>query len=266
MDSFPSLLDRPDPVLDSGKAFYNEPSSTSAHKSSVIFYNSPRYFEPTRPTAASLILSGSDDGGDEVDSAAYLSTVTPLTSAEVNNLYRHTLTVKRVVRMTGKGKQPKMASLVVAGNGRGLVGYGEGKDLNAGKASRKAFHEAVKTLDYVERYDGRTIPAEVRGKWGATTVTLRPRPAGFGLQVPPSIHAIARSCGISDLSASILGSTNPYNVVKATLQLLWGGTAPLGLGDGIGGAMRRKDRGVGMRTVRDIEMARGRRLREVPQN
>ncbi|MCO5615143.1 hypothetical protein L7F22_069432 [Adiantum nelumboides] len=178
MDSFPSLLDRPDPVLDSGKAFYNEPSSTSAHKSSVIFYNSPRYFEPTRPTAASLILSGSDDGGDEVDSAAYLSTVTPLTSAEVNNLYRHTLTVKRVVRMTGKGKQPKMASLVVAGNGRGLVGYGEGKDLNAGKASRKAFHEAVKTLDYVERYDGRTIPAEVRGKWGATTVTLRPRPAG----------------------------------------------------------------------------------------
>lgn len=94
-------------------------------------------------------------------------------------------------------------------------------------------------------------------------MTLRPRPAGFGLRVPPVIHAIARACGISDLSASILGSANRHNVVKATLQLLWGGSAPLGLGDGVGGSMRRKDKGVGLKTVRDIELARGRRLRGV---
>lgn len=165
--------------------------------------------------------------------------------------------------MTGKGKQSKMASLTVAGNGRGLVGYGEAKDQNAGKSKVKSFNQAVKAMDHVERYDGRTIPAEVKIKWKSTTVTLRPRPAGFGLRVPPVIHAIARACGISDLSASILGSASPQNVVKATLQLLWGGSAPLGMGDGVGGSMRRKDKGQGLRTVRDIELARGRRLREV---
>lgn len=168
--------------------------------------------------------------------------------------------------MTGKGKNSKMSALVVAGNGRGLVGYGEGKDANAGKAAKKAFHEAVKMMDYVERYDGRTITAEAKLKWGSTTVTLRPRPAGFGLRVPPAIHAIARSCGISDLSADILGSKNQQNVVKATLQLLWGGSAPLGLGDGLGGPMRRRDKKVGIRTLRDMELARGRRLREVRTN
>lgn len=74
---------------------------------------------------------------------------------------------------------------------------------------------------------------------------------------------MARAAGITDLSASILGSTNPQNVLKATLQVLWGGSAPLGLGDGLGGSMSRRDRGVGMKTVRDIELARGRRLREI---
>lgn len=178
VDSFPSLLDRADPILDSGITTHSEPSSRNPYKSSVTIYNSPKLFDKTPPTAASLILSGSGDSADEVDSAAYLSTVTPLSAAEVNSLHRHTLTVKRVVKMTGKGKIPKMTALVVAGNGRGLVGYGEGKDTNAGKASRKAFHDAVKNFDYVERYEGRTIPAEIRGKWGGTTVTLRPRPAG----------------------------------------------------------------------------------------
>lgn len=263
IDSFPSLLHQPHPILDTYEQYVSPATPEKPFRSTVTVYNDVKLFSPTKPSAASLLLSGGDTGGSDIDSAAYLASVTPFTAGEITELHQYLLKVKRVTQMTGKGKVSKMAALVVAGNGRGLVGYGEGKDDNAGKANVKAFHQAVKSMDQVERYDGRTIPAEVTIKWGSTTVTLRPRPAGFGLRVPPVIHAIARACGISDLSASILGSANRHNVVKATLQLLWGGSAPLGLGDGIGGSMRRKDKGVGIKTVRDIELARGRRLREV---
>jgi small subunit ribosomal protein S5 len=206
-ESFPSLLHKPHPVLDSYDRHSRPATAENPYASSVTIYNDSKTFSPTKPSAASLILSGGDSEGNEIDSATYLSTVTPLSVGEINDLHQYILGIKRVTQMTGKGKLSRMSSLVVTGNGRGLVGYGEGKDDNAGTASKKAFHQAVKRMDYVERYDDRTIPAEMKGKWGGTTVTLRPRPAGFGLRVPPSIHVIARSCGITDLSASILGST-----------------------------------------------------------
>lgn len=263
IESFPSLLHEPHPVLDAYERWDIEPKSEAHHASSITFFNSPKYFASRKPSAAAIIQSGGDAGGDDIDSSAYLSSVTPLSKSEVNSIHRHLLKIRRVTQQTGKGRFSRMSALVVAGNGRGMVGYGDGKDVNVGNAARKAFHAAVKNMDYVERYNGHTIPAEVTGKWSSTRVTLRPRPHGFGLRVPPVIHAIARSAGITDMSAAILGSTNPINVAKATLALLWGGSAPQGLGDGIGGPMRRADRGVGMRTVRDIELARGRRLREV---
>lgn len=223
-------------------------------------------FEPTPPSADSLVLSSGSDA-DEVNSEQYLSTVTPLSVKEVRNLHRHAIVLKRVVHMTTKGKDASMYALVIAGNGNGLVGYGEGKDSNASKAGRKAFHEAVKNLDSVGIHKGsdgsRTIETQVEAKWGASRVVMRPRPAGFGLRVPPVIHAICRSVGITDLSASIYGSTNPVNVVKAALQILWGGAAPLGMGDGVGGQMRRKDKGRGMRGRLDIQRSRGRRIAEV---
>jgi small subunit ribosomal protein S5 len=263
IDTFPSLMDQPHPILDAYDRKVSPATPNKPFASTVTIINDTKLFSPTKPSAASLILSGGNTGDEDIDSASYLATVTPFSEREINEMHHYMLKVRRITQMTGKGKNSRMAALTVAGNGRGLVGYGEGKDINVGKARQKAFHQAVKTMDQVERYDGRTIPAEVKIKWGSTQVTLRPRPAGFGLRVPPIIHAIARACGISDLSASILGSANPYNVVRATLQLLWGGSAPLGMGDGVGGSMRRKDKGAGMRTIRDIELSRGRRLREV---
>jgi small subunit ribosomal protein S5 len=265
---FPSLLHFADPVLDAhpSNVMRNKPTTSMPYPSSVTFFNEPRMFEPTPPSADSLVLSSGSDA-DEVNSEQYLSTVTPLSVREVRDLHRHAIVLKRVVHMTTKGKDASMYALVIAGNGNGLVGYGEGKDTNASKAGRKAFHEAVKTLDSVAVHKGsdgsRTIETQLEAKWGASTVVLRPRPAGFGLRVPPVIHAICRSVGITDLSASIQGSTNPVNVVKATLQILWGGAAPLGMGDGIGGQMRRKDKGRGMRSRLDIERSRGRRIIEV---
>ncbi|SPO25577.1 related to MRPS5 - mitochondrial ribosomal protein, small subunit [Ustilago trichophora] len=266
--AFPSLLHFADPVLDPHphNVIRSTPTTTTPYPATVTFLNEPRMFEPTPPSADSLVLSSGSDA-DEVNSEQYLSTVTPLSVKEVRDLHRHAIVLKRVVHMTTKGKDASMYALVIAGNANGLVGYGEGKDTNASKAGRKAFHEAVKNLDTVAIHKGsdgsRSIETQVEAKWGASRVVLRPRPAGFGLRVPPVIHAICRSVGITDLSASIYGSTNPINVVKAALQILWGGAAPLGMGDGVGGQMRRKDKGRGMRGRLDIERSRGRRIAEV---
>lgn len=177
LSTFPSLLKMAHPILDSGIHLHTPGSASNPLPSSVSIYNEPRYFEPAPPSAASLSLMG-DAGANTVDASGYLSTVTPLEKGEINALHRYTLAIDRVTKMTGKGKNSRMRALVVAGNGRGLVGVGEGKDLNAGKAGRKAFQEAVKNLDYVERYEGRTIAAETHIKFGATQVTLRPRPPG----------------------------------------------------------------------------------------
>ncbi|EPQ26591.1 uncharacterized protein PFL1_05912 [Pseudozyma flocculosa PF-1] len=266
--SFPSLLQFSDPILDPhpSNVFRAAPTSRTPYPSSVTFYNDPQYYEPTPPNAESLVLSGGSDS-DEVNSEQYLSTVTPLSVQEIRNLHRHAIVLKRVVHMTTKGKDASMYALVIAGNGNGLVGYGEGKDVDSSKAGRKAFHQAVKNLDSVAIHVGsdgsRTVETQLEAKWGASTVVLRPRPAGFGLRVPPVIHALCRSAGISDLSAKIYGSTNPINVVKAALQILWGGAAPLGLGGVKEGTMRRKDKGQGMRGRVDIERSRGRRIEEI---
>ena len=76
--------------------------------------------------------------------------------------------------------------------------------------------------------------------------------------VPPSIHPILTACGIRDASATIEGSRNPTQVMKATMQLLHGGHNPLGLGSGLGSKGRREDKGSGMRSSAEIERERGR--------
>lgn len=97
----------------------------------------------------------------------------------LRNLHRYPLVVHRVVNMTSKGKQSKMYALVVVGDGKGLLGYGEGKGESVIQAADKAFVQAVKSMDFVQRKDNRTIwHNEVIGKWGATQVELRSRPPG----------------------------------------------------------------------------------------
>merc|ERR1711939_589020 len=111
------------------------------------------------------------------------------TVQQLRGLHRYPLVVHRVVNMTSKGKIASMYALVVVGNGRGLVGYGEGKAENVTAAVDKAFVQSVKNLDYIQRKDDRTTWADLMtGKWGATTVELRSRPPGFGLRTSPIIH------------------------------------------------------------------------------
>ncbi|KAG2222919.1 hypothetical protein INT45_013550 [Circinella minor] len=143
---------------------------------------------------------------------------TPLTTAEQARLLKKTLVLKRVVNMNGKGKQPSMYALVVVGNGKGLAGYGEGKDEEPSRAIFKATNRAIKNLRFFDRYDDRTISMDIEHKFHATKLELRSRPPGFGCRANHYIHEICRCIGIQDLSGKVRGSRKPMNVIKATFE------------------------------------------------
>ena len=88
----------------------------------------------------------------------------------------------------GKDKICRQYSLVVVGNGIGRVSYGGGKDEELPRATDKVYAEAVQNMDYVERFENRTVWTETQTKLGATRVILRPRPPGFGLRYNPNVH------------------------------------------------------------------------------
>jgi small subunit ribosomal protein S5 len=186
--------------------------------------------------------------------------VLPLSRRELDTLHRFPLIMRRVTQQTGKGKIHRRGVLVVVGNGDGLVGYGQAKHDDGTRASNSAFAMAVRNLDYVDRFEGRTIWTEMSSKLGATRIILRPRPVGFGLHCNPNIHQVLKAAGIKDISAKVWGSRNPLNVIKLLFRMLHAGNAPLAMGNGIGGPGRKLDKGSGVRGKQEIERERGRKL------
>ncbi|KAF8556056.1 hypothetical protein OG21DRAFT_1507016 [Imleria badia] len=184
----------------------------------------------------------------------------PLTPKQIAKLHIYPLLMRRVTQQTGKGKIHSMYSLVVVGDGNGLVGYGEGKDQEAAVAREKALAKALRSMDYVERFEKRTFCTEIENKFGSTKIILRPRPVGFGLRCNPNVHQVLKAAGIKDASAKVWGSRNPLMVIKALFRMLQAGHAPLGMGDGVGGGMRRLDKGSGLRNKTAIERDRGRKM------
>lgn len=184
----------------------------------------------------------------------------PIPFNELDRLHRYPLLQLRRTHQTGKGKIPSRYALIVVGNGNGLVGIGEGKADEPIQAMDNAFAEAVRNMDYVDRFENRTLWSEMELKFGSTRLHMRPRPVGFGLMCAPGIHQVFKAAGIKDASAKIWGSRNKVNVVKAALMMLHAGHQPLGLGDGIGGRGRRLEKGAGMRNKTVVELERGRRI------
>jgi ribosomal protein S5 len=125
---------------------------------------------------------------------------------------------------------------------------------------KKARLAAVRNMDWVERFEKRTIWSELSSKLGATQVILRPRPVGFGLRCNPFLHQILRAAGLKDISAKVWGSRNRLNVIKAAFRMLQAGHAPTGMGDGIGGKGKKMSKGCGLVGKHDVERARGRKL------
>ncbi|EIN08474.1 dsRNA-binding domain-like protein, partial [Punctularia strigosozonata HHB-11173 SS5] len=182
------------------------------------------------------------------------------TSEQQKALHEYIVLFRRVVQQTEKGRRPRFSVLAVVGNGNGLVGYGEGKHEEGEEAKVMAFKEAYRNMDYVPRFEKRTLFTPLRTKLGSTEIILRPRPVGFGLAVNPNIHKILTAAGIKDCGGKVWGSRTPLNVIKGTFRMLLSGNAPLSMGNGIGGPGRKLDKGSGVISKGDVERARGRKL------
>ncbi|KAK4053381.1 28S ribosomal protein S5, mitochondrial [Microbotryomycetes sp. JL201] len=250
-----------DPILDVHplKKFTSPKNgSKQPHDVHVTLINddaSNRTYQQPRPQPDLLATQPGQD-----DSVAYLAQVTDLTPNEIRNLHRYPLVLKRVVNMKTKGKTPSMYSLVVVGNGNGLVGVGEGKDDAANKAVSKAFTQAVRSMDYVDRYDDRTVWGTMESNFGTCKIQMRSRPPGFGLRVNPHIHQVAKAAGITDLSAKVYGSRNPTRVIKLATAMLHGGSNPVDLGGfGQTKGQRKNKKTAGMQTADEVGRSRGRK-------
>ncbi len=128
--------------------------------------------------------------------------------------------INRVAKVVKGGKNFGFAALVVVGDKKGRVGYGHGKAREVPEAIRKATEEAKKTMIRVPLREGRTLHHDGLGHWGAGRVMLRSAPAGRGLIAGGPMRAVLEVLGVQDVVAKSQGSSNPYNMVRATIDAL----------------------------------------------
>lgn len=127
------------------------------------------------------------------------------------------VSINRVTKVVKGGRILGFAALTVVGDGDGGVGYGKGKAREVPVAVQKAMEEARRKMFKVNLKDG-TLHHAVIGEHGASRVLMRPAKAGTGVIAGGPMRAVFEVMGVSDIVAKCLGSTNPYNVVRATLE------------------------------------------------
>lgn len=130
------------------------------------------------------------------------------------------VSVRRVAKVVKGGRRFGFSVVVVAGNGKGLVGYGLGKAKEVMEARSKASQAAKKSLMKVSLKENRTIHHDVLGHSGAGRVLLRSAPAGTGIIAGGSMRAVFEMVGLHDVVAKSLGSSNVHNMIGATFDAL----------------------------------------------
>jgi small subunit ribosomal protein S5 len=129
------------------------------------------------------------------------------------------VSLNRVAKVTKGGRTFSFAAIVVVGDGNGTVGQGLGKARDVSEAIAKAVDDAKKNLVKVPVYKG-TIPHEQKGKFGAGKVLIKPAADGTGVIAGGAMRAVLEIAGVHNVLAKSQGSSNPHNVVKATIDAL----------------------------------------------
>ena len=149
---------------------------------------------------------GDDDGGEE--------------------LIEKLVHINRVSKTVKGGKRFGFAALVVVGDGKGRAGFGHGKAREVPEAISKATAAAKKAMIRVPLRDGRTLHHDGLGHFGAGRVTVRSAPSGTGIIAGGPMRAIFESLGVADVVTKSVGTSNPYNMIRATFEALKDQTSP----------------------------------------
>ncbi|WP_088307804.1 30S ribosomal protein S5 [Novosphingobium sp. B 225] len=134
--------------------------------------------------------------------------------------------INRVSKTVKGGKRFGFAALVVVGDGKGRVGFGHGKAREVPEAITKATAAAKKKMVRVPLKEGRTLHHDCKGRFGAGKVNLRSAPAGTGIIAGGPMRAVFESLGVADVVTKSVGTSNPYNMIRATFDGLVNQTSP----------------------------------------
>ena len=130
------------------------------------------------------------------------------------------VSINRVAKVVKGGRRFGFAALVVVGDGKGRVGFGSGKAREVPEAIRKATERAKRTLMRVPMRENRTLHHDIKGRFGAGRVRLRAAEPGTGIIAGGAMRYVFEALGAQDLVAKSVGTSNPYNVVRATFDAL----------------------------------------------
>jgi small subunit ribosomal protein S5 len=137
---------------------------------------------------------------------------------QTGDFQERVVAINRVAKVVKGGRRFSFAALVVCGSGNGEVGFGTGKAGEVPEAIGKAGRTAKKSVRSYLLKDGRTIPHQVMGKFGAARVILIPAAPGTGVIAGGPVRAVLEAVGIKDILTKCVGTTNPNNAVRATLN------------------------------------------------
>ena len=139
-------------------------------------------------------------------------------STENNELTEKLVSINRVAKVVKGGRRFGFAALVVVGDTKGRVGFGTGKAKEVPEAIKKATDKAKIKMLRIPLKEGRTIHHDIKGRHGASKVILRTAPPGTGIIAGGPMRAVFETLGIQDVVSKSVGSSSPYNMVRATFE------------------------------------------------